>query len=164
MEQILEGHYPYPAVIMDRNCLLVSANDTLTLLTDGVAPELLEPPVNLARLMLHPRGVAPRIANFDQWAFHVWDALCRETTRNPYNELDALVEELASYLPERLRQPPAGHLGFAVPLQLRTDDTELRLLSTLTHFGTAVDVTVAELRLEAFLPADRKTSEYLRMR
>lgn len=72
--------------------------------------------------------------------------------------------ELATYLPERPVQPPKGHLGFAIPLQLRTDDVELRLISSLTHFGTAVDVTVAELRLEAFLPADRKTSEFLRMR
>jgi len=161
LARILEGHLPYPAVITDRHGELVSANDAFWVLTDGVAPQLLAPPVNLARLLLHPHGMAPRIRNLDQWAWHVIDALRQETTRNPNERLEALVTELEGLVPGRPRHPGPEHLGFAVPLWLFAGDGELQLLTTLTHFGTAVDVTVAELRLEAFLPADEATARIL---
>jgi hypothetical protein len=90
--------------------------------------------VDRHRVLLHPQGMAPRIINLDEWAWHVID---------------------------RLRQEVRNYLGFAVPLRLRSGDGELRLLTTLAHFGTAVDVTVAELRLEAFLPADEPTAAAL---
>lgn len=159
--RILDGHLPYPAVIVDRHGDLVAANDAFWVLTDGVAAQLREPPVNIPRLLLHPHGMAPRIANLDQWAWHVIDALRQEAMRNPNDRLQALVTDLEDLAPERPRHPGPEHLGFAVPLRLASSDGELQLLTTLTHFGTAVDVTVAELRLEAFLPADQATASIL---
>ena len=161
LERILEGHLPYPAVIVDRHGDLVAANDGFGALTHGVAPELLAPPVNVPRVLLHPRGMAPLIANFDEWAWHVIDRLREETVRNPSDRLSGLVTELQELVPERPRAPGPGYVGFAVPLRLRSSGGELRLLTTLTHFGTAVDVTIAELRLEAFLPADEATAAIL---
>jgi transcriptional regulator with XRE-family HTH domain len=161
LARILQGHLPYPAVIVDRHGDLVSANDAFGVLTEGVAPQLLAPPVNVARLLLHPHGMAPRIVNLDQWAWHVIDALRQETARNPNDRLQALVTELQGLVPDRPRHPGPEHLGFAIPLRLSSSDGELQLLTTLTHFGTAVDVTTAELRLEAFLPADEATASIL---
>ena len=162
LERILAGHQPYPAVIVDRHGDLVEANDGFGALTAGVAPELLTPPVSVPRVLLHPQGMAPRIINLDEWAWHVIDRLRQEVLNIPNGRLDALVNELEALVPDRPRQPGPDYLGFAVPLRLRSDDGELRLLTTLTHFGTAVDVTVAELRLEAFLPADEPTAAVLK--
>jgi len=112
-------------------------------------------------VLLHPQGMAPRIVNLDEWAWHVIDRLHQEVVSNPNDRLNALVSELEALVPGRPRQPGPDYLGFAVPLRLRSGDGELRLLTTLTHFGTAVDVTIAELRLEAFLPADEETAAIL---
>jgi transcriptional regulator with XRE-family HTH domain len=161
LARILRGHLPYPAVIVDRHGDLVAANDAFWVLTGGVAAQLREPPVNVPRMLLHPHGMAPRILNLDQWAWHVIDALRQEAMRNPDDRLAALVTELEDLVPERPRHLGPDHLGFAVPLRLSCGDGELQLLTTLTHFGTAVDVTVAELRLEAFLPADEATASNL---
>jgi len=161
LERILEGHLPYPAVIVDRNGDLVAANDGFGALTRGVAPELLAPPVSVPRVLLHPQGMAPMIVNLDEWAWHVIGRLREEAAWNPSDRLDELVTELEELVPDRPRQPGPDYLGFAVPLRLRRGDGELRLLTTLTHFGTAVDVTIAELRLEAFLPADEATASIL---
>jgi transcriptional regulator with XRE-family HTH domain len=160
LERILDGHLPFPAVIADRHGDVVSANAAFWTLVEGADQELLVPPVNVARLLLHPRGLAPRIVNLDEWAWHVVDALHRETLRNPNPELEALAAEVEQLVPDR-REPAPDHLGFAVPLRLRSPAGELALLTTLMHFGTAVDVTVAELRLEAFLPADAATAALL---
>jgi hypothetical protein len=154
----MDAHMPYPAVVIDRRSDLVAANDAFDRLMEGAAPELLEPPVNVARLVLHPQGLARRILNLDDWAWHVLDALANQARRNPDPWLDDLVAELSALVPERPRSPGPNHLGFSVPLRLRSDHGELRLLTTLTYFGTAVDVTVAELRMEAFLPADAETA------
>jgi transcriptional regulator with XRE-family HTH domain len=158
---ILDGHRPYPAVVVDRRGDLVLANRSFYGLVDGVAPYLLESPVNVPRLLLHPDGLAGRIVNFPEWSWHVLDALNREAALNP-SDADGLIEELTAMVPPR---PPAGpdHLGFAVPLRLRSSRGELRLITTLTRFGTAIDVTVAELRMEAFLPADEATAKALRL-
>jgi len=161
LERILDGHLPCPAVITDRHGDLVSANRAFWALTEGVAEELLAPPVSVARLLLHPAGMAPRILNLDVWAWHVIDALQREAGRSPNERLEALVAELEELVPDRPRAATPDYLGFAVPLRLRWRDAELQLLTTLSHFGTAVDVTVAELRLEAFLPADEATEVQL---
>jgi transcriptional regulator with XRE-family HTH domain len=161
MERVLEGHMPYPAVIVDRNGDLVESNDAFWRLTEGVAPELLETPVQMARLFLHPRGLAPRIVNFDVWAWHVIEAIRREAIRHPNQRTTELVAELESLVPDRPQTASPDYLGFAVPLRLRLDHGELRLMTTLTHFGTAVDVTVAELRMEAFLPADEESAALL---
>ncbi|MGW2654781.1 helix-turn-helix domain-containing protein [Streptomyces sp. NPDC001478] len=164
LEQILRGHLPYPAVAVDRYGDLVSANAAFDALTAGAAPHLLAPPVNVPRVLLHPQGLAPRIVNLDTWAWHVIDHVRAESVRNPDERLRRLADELTELVPPRPRAAP-HHLGFAVPLRLRTPDPadtrELTLVTTLTHFGTATDVTVAELRLEAFLPADEATAALL---
>lgn len=160
IQHVLEAHMPYPAIVVNRCGLLVAANDAFSLLTDGAAADLLEPPANAYRLALHPRGMAPRVTNFPQWARHVVESLHSALRRNPDEQLSALCEELVQYLPGESAE--AGPLGFAVPLQLRTDDgQELKLMTTITTFATAVDVTIAELRLEAFLPGCQLTASYL---
>jgi transcriptional regulator with XRE-family HTH domain len=164
LERVLRGHQPYPAILVDRRGDLVAANDAFHPLVGEVAADLLVPPVNVPRLLLHPRGMASRIVNLDEWAWHVLDGLGRHAARNPDPKLATLIDELARLVPDRPRHPGPNHLGFAVPMRLRTSDGELNLLTTLSHFGTATDVTVAELRLEAFLPADEKTAAVLNAR
>jgi hypothetical protein len=163
LERILEGHLPYPAVISDHAGGLVSGNRAFWALAEGAAPALLAAPVSLPRLLLHPDGMAPRILNLDAWGWHVVAALRREAQRGPSARLEELIAELEALLPERPRVAAPTYLGLAVPLRLRArrGDSELHLLTTLTHFGTAVDVALAELRLEAFLPADASTAAAL---
>ena len=157
---VLEAHQPFPALVVDRQWNLVAANATIYRLVSGASPALLEPPVNVIRLTLHPDGLAPRIVNLAEWSWHVIDGLCREAALVPNLEADALIAELVSLIPPRPETGP-DHLGFAVPLRLRSPGGELRLITTLTRFGTAVDVTVSELRMEAFLPADEPTAAAL---
>jgi transcriptional regulator with XRE-family HTH domain len=160
LEHVLDGHLPYPAVLTDRDAQVVAANPATRPLFEGAAPWLLEAPVNLARVLLHPDGVAPRVGNLTEWGWHVIDGLARKADRDRNSALEALLAELVEYVPARPRQLPAGHLGFAVPLRLLADDQELALLTTLAHFATAIDVAVAELTLEAFLPADATTAAF----
>ncbi|MFK4088470.1 helix-turn-helix domain-containing protein [Kribbella sp. NPDC020789] len=149
LDHILTGHLPYPAVVVDANHDLVLANSAFSLFSDGVADKLLEPPINVLRLSLHPDGVAPRILNLSSWAQHILDRL-------PPGEFR---DELAAYVP--YVEPGPEHVGFAAPMQLRTPKGDLHLTTTITTFATALDVTVAELRLEAFLPADDATAALL---
>ena len=149
---VLDAHMPYPAIVIDRYGQIVAANAGRAILTDGCA-EHLHP--NAYRLALHPDGMAPRIANFAEWAWHVLNAMAAELARNPDERLAGLYAELRRYVPPARLAP--GHLGFAVPLELRTPMGELRLMTTISTFATAVDVTVSELKLEAFLPADQAT-------
>lgn len=160
LERLLTGHRPYPAVIADRHGDLVSGNEAFWNLIEGVARDLLEPPMSIARVILDPRGLAPRIANLDVYAWHVIDALREKSRRYPDERLDAVVADLEQAVPGRGR-PAANHLGYAVPLRLRSPNGELTLLTTLAHFATAIDVTVSELSLEAFLPADAPTAKAL---
>ncbi|GIG64042.1 helix-turn-helix domain-containing protein [Phytomonospora endophytica] len=163
LHRIIEGHMPYPAVVVRAYGDVVAANEAMSVLTDGAAPWLLKPPVNVLRLALHPEGMAPRVRNLDAWGRHVIDSLVRlRALRGHTPELDEFIAELGSYVPPAA--PGPDHLGFAVPLRLTYGDGELRLLTTLTSFATAVDVTLAELHLEAFLPADDATVEALRKR
>ena len=156
---ILAGHLPYPAIIVDTRGDLIAANAAQHMLLDGCAPWLLESPANAFRLALHPEGMAPRIANFAEWARHVLDGIAAELARNPDDRLAALHAELCRYVPAARPQP--GHLGFAVPLRLRSPWGELSLMTTIMSFATAVDVTLSELKLEAFLPADVFTASVL---
>lgn len=161
LTNILDGHRPYPAIVVDRRGDLVLANGSFEALVADVGPYLLEDPVSIPRVLLHPDGLAPRIVNLAEWSWHVIDALAREAAITPSAGADRLVEELIALVPPR---PTTGadHLGFAVPLRLRSPVGELRLVTTLTRFGTAIDVTVSELRMEAFLPADDRTAAALR--
>ncbi|WP_405495822.1 hypothetical protein [Streptomyces sp. NBC_00096] len=163
LRSILTGHLPYPAVVAGPRGELVLANAAFGVLTQGAAAHLLEPPVNVLRLALHPEGMGPRVVNLAAWGRHITESLRARAAAHPDPGLDSLVEELAGYLPAA-GPAPEDHLGFAVPLRLRTPEGELRLLTTLTSFATAVDVTLAELHLEAFLPADAATAELLRRR
>jgi transcriptional regulator with XRE-family HTH domain len=160
LERVADGHRPYPAVVADRRGDLVFGNAAFRALIDGVAGELLEPPVNIARVLLDPRGLAPRIANLDVYAWHVIDAVREKGRRYRDERLAALAGELEAVVPARGR-PAADHLGYAVPLRLRSAAGELTLLTTLAHFATAIDVTVSELSLEAFLPGDAATARAL---
>ncbi|MFF0533053.1 hypothetical protein ACFYT3_32375 [Nocardia amikacinitolerans] len=130
--------------------------------SEGAAPELLAPPVNVLRLALHPEGLARRVLNLPEWGRHVTESLRGRALRSPDPELDTFIAELAGYLPEA--EPGPDHLGFAVPLRLCSEEGELRLITTITSFATAVDVTLSELHLEAFLPADDATATLLRHR
>jgi len=162
LERILEGHQPYPAVVVRPHGELVAANSALGVLTEGAAPGLLEPPVNVLRLALHPDGMARRVVNLAEWGRHITGSLRNQAWQSPDPGLEEFIAELEGYLPDL--EAPAEHLGFAVPLRLRVPEGELRLITTLTSFATAVDVTLAELRLEAFLPADEETATILRRR
>ncbi|WP_214321831.1 helix-turn-helix domain-containing protein [Nonomuraea sediminis] len=162
LDRILDGHLPYPAVVVKPYGELVAANAAFAVLSEGAAPALLEPPINVLRLALHPDGMGRRVENLAEWGRHITGNLRDQLRQSPDPGLDGFVAELDGYLPDA--DPPAGHLGFAVPLRLRVPEGELRLITTLTSFATAVDVTLSELRLEAFLPADAETAEILTRR
>ena len=159
---LLRGHMPYPALIVGRYGNLIEANAAFDLFTEGCAPELLQPPVNVRRLALHPSGVARRIINLPEWGRHVTEAMRNRARISPDPRAEELIAELETYVPAA--EPGPGYLGFAVPLRLRGEEGELRLITTLTSFATATDITLAELHLEAFLPADEVTASYLRER
>jgi transcriptional regulator with XRE-family HTH domain len=159
---VLEGHMPYPAVVVRPYGEVVAANDALEVLVEGAADWLLESPINVLRLAVHPEGMGPRVENLAEWGRHIIDSLRAQLLRSPDPRLDEFVLELEEYVPAA--SPGADHLGFAVPLRLRCAEGELRLITTLTSFATAVDVTLAELHLETFLPADAASAGILRER
>jgi len=163
LDRVLAGHAPNPALVVDRHWGLVAANASTDLLTAGAAPHLLEPPVNVLRLSLHPEGVAPRIANLPEWRAHLLDRLGREAVAGGDPALAALHEELAGYPGGGPAVAPDLEAGaIAVPLRIRHGDAELAFISTVTTFGTAVDVTVSELSIESFFPADAATAAAVR--
>jgi transcriptional regulator with XRE-family HTH domain len=163
LQLILDGHDPYPAVVIDRSWEMLAGNQAVGLLTAGVAPELLEPPVNVLRVSLHPDGVAPRIANLGEWRGHLLDRLERQIALTADPALTTLLEELESY-PAPERPAPRPEPEIAVPLRLRSDAGELAFISTVATFGTAVEVTASELSIESFFPADAATAATLRGR
>jgi transcriptional regulator with XRE-family HTH domain len=156
LDRLLRGHEPFPAIVVDRRWDLVAANGSaLGILSDGVAPALLEPPINTLRVSLHPEGLAPRIANLADYGAHLLHRLHRQAIAAGDPDLFALLEELRDL--SGLAPTPAGSTELLfVPLVLR-GDPQLTFLSTLTTFGTALDVTMAELAIEAFFPADDVT-------
>lgn len=162
LKSVLRGHMPYPAVIVSQYGDLLAANAAFDLFTEDCAPELLQPPVNVRRLALHPGGLASRVINLPEWGRHVTEAMRNRARISPDPRADELTAELETYVPRT--DPGPGYLGFAVPLRLRSDGGELRLITTLTSFATATDISLAELHLEAFLPADEATARYLRER
>jgi transcriptional regulator with XRE-family HTH domain len=165
IDSVLAAHEPYPAVVIDRHWGLVAANAPVAFLTEGVAPELLEPPANVLRLSLHPDGMAPRIANLGEWRAHLLERLGRQAVTTGDPALAALHEEIAGYPGgEPAESHDAAAAEIAVPLRLRHGDTELSFISTNTIFGTATDVTLSELAIESFYPADAATAAALRDR
>jgi transcriptional regulator with XRE-family HTH domain len=167
VEQVLRAHEPYPALAVDRHWHLLMANAAVAPLLEGVAPALLQPPVNVLRLSLHPQGVAPRILNLPQWRAHLLARLHAQVAASGDATLAALMRELADYpVPAATGAEPeatADSAGIAVPMRLALPDgRQLSFLSTTTVFGTPVDVTLSELAIEAFLPADAATAQALR--
>jgi transcriptional regulator with XRE-family HTH domain len=164
VDAVLRGHAPFPALAVDRHWNLVLANDAAGALLTEVAPALLVPPVNVLRVSLHPEGLAPRIVNLAEWRHHLLARLREDVDRSADPVLVTLLEELRMLPAPLNRYPPGPTSRIAVPLVLRQSGTDVALsfLSTTTVFGTAVDVTLAELTLECFYPADEATRQALR--
>ena len=165
VDLVLSGHEPYPALAVDRHWTMVAANRAVAPLLGGVDPSLLAPPVNVLRLSLHPAGVAPRIVNLAQWRAHVLARLRRQIAATADATLAGLLDELRAYPvatddghpPPDLDDPGA----VVVPLRLQTPGGVLSFVSTTTIFGTPVEVTLSELAIESFFPADAATAEHL---
>lgn len=164
VERVLAGHAPYPAIAVDRHWTLVSSNAALAPLLEGIAPSLLEPPVNVLRLGLHPEGLAPRIRNLREWRAHILSRLHQQLDATADPVIAALAEELRGYPVAIAHQPDAWDDlgGVAVPLRLQSSLGELAFINTITVFGTPLDLTLAELAIEAFFPADAATATALR--
>ena len=166
VELVLKGHEPYPALAIDRHWTIVATNNALAPLLTGASPELLKPPVNALRLSLHPQGIAASIVNWHAWREHVLARLQRQIDVSGDETLGALRDELAAYPAppgaDAVDNDAAAANQIAVPLRLRTALGVLSFFSTTTVFGTPVDVTLSELAIEAFFPADQQTAAALR--
>jgi transcriptional regulator with XRE-family HTH domain len=167
IDLVLKGHDPYPALAVDRHWTIVAANQALAPLMTSAKPALLEAPVNALRLSMHPDGIASQIVNWHAWRAHLLSRLQRQIDVSADATLAALYDELAAYpTPPDAELADAGHASpleqIAVPLRLRTEVGVLSFFSTTTVFGTPVDVTLSELAIEAFFPADPQTGEALR--
>jgi transcriptional regulator with XRE-family HTH domain len=160
IDLVLEGHKPYPAFAINRHWQIVSSNSALPQLYEGVAPHLLERPVNAMRLSLHPDGLAPRITNLPEWRAHLIDRLRQQIDLTADPGLVELMKELTSY-PGNSRHDKVPHAsgGVIVPFRIATSGGELSFFSTTMIFGTPVDITLAELAVESFFPADTVTVE-----
>ncbi len=163
VDLVLAGHEPFPAIAVDRHWTLVASNRAISPLLTGIEPSLLEPPVNALRLGLHPGGLAPRIANLAEWRTHLLARLRRQIDASADPVLEELFNELSGYpiLHGEHKPDATDFAGVAVPMQLATENGILSFLSTTTVFGTPVDITLSELALESFFPADAPTLEAL---
>ncbi len=170
VEWVLRGHEPFPALAVDRYWNLVAGNAMVPLLTAGASAAQLTPPVNVLRLALHPGGIASRIVNLTRWRAHILERLAQQIAATGDPILAALRDELAGYpvskaceadvraLGSEAIGPGTGLASVAVPLQLHSDHGLLSFISTITIFGTPVDVTLQELAVESFFPADDTTA------
>lgn len=155
IERVLAAHEPFPALAVDRKWSLMTANRTaLALVTASVSPLLLKPPVNVLRLSLHPEGLAPAVLNAGEWKAHVLWRLKDQIAASHDPDLVELYDELSAYPLPASDTRPAAPNNVYVPLRLSTPAGVLSFISTTTVFGTPVDVTVSELAIEAFFPAD----------
>jgi transcriptional regulator with XRE-family HTH domain len=162
---VLEAQKPYPAFAIDRHWTLVASNHALPDLYDGVSSALLQPPVNGLRLTLHPAGLAPRIANLAEWRAHLLERLRHQIDLTADRTLIDLMREVSDYPSPATRTPDhsaAIPYAVAVPFRVVTNRGLLSFFSTTTVFGTPVDVTLSELALECFYPADASTAEIVR--
>ena len=159
IDLILKGHEPYPALVVDLRWNLLAANAAVGPLMAGVVPELRVPPANVMRVALHPKGLAPRIANFAEWRAHLLERLKNQVAITGDPGLVDLLAEAQSYpVPPAPDRRPEDLGGVAVPFRLMTDAGLLSFYSTTTVFGAAVDITLSELSLETFFPADAATA------
>lgn len=165
VDLVLKGHEPYPALAIDRHWTLIAANDAVPPLLAGASAELTKGPVNVLRLSLHPQGLSSRIVNLAQWRTHLLERLRRQVELTADPVLVELLKELQSYPVPRAAGPALKAVSeVVVPLQLRAADTVLSFISTTTVFGTPQEITLSELALETFFPADAETAEILRGR
>ncbi|MEU8461193.1 helix-turn-helix transcriptional regulator [Streptomyces sp. NPDC029003] len=170
IERLLTGYEPYPALVVDGTYTVVAANRGIAMLLDGIPEELLAPPLNAMRLTLHPRGLAPRIRNLRQWRGHLLEQMERQMALVRSEPLRTLYEEVAAYpVPPREEEGEAGaeagaegYPCVALPLRIEHEGQLLSFVSSVSTFNTPLDVTVAELAIETFLPADPATVKYLR--
>ncbi|WP_435229072.1 helix-turn-helix domain-containing protein [Streptomyces sp. Tue6028] len=165
MERLIQGYEPYPALVVDATYNVLAANRGIAMLLDGVPEHLLEPPLNAMRLTLHPEGLAPRIRNLRAWRDHLLAQMDRQIALRRSEPLRALYEEVAAYPvpePEEDDEPMSPVPYFALPMQIEHEGRTLSFISSISTFNTPMDVTVAELAIETFLPADPATVKYLR--
>jgi transcriptional regulator with XRE-family HTH domain len=164
VEAILAARDPCPALVVDRHWTMLSANCAVAHLVAGAEPMLLRPPVNVMRLFLHPAGLAPRIVNLMQWRAHIITRLRQQIDLCGDSTLMDLLEEIRDYPIPPDHEPPdrADDDAVAIPFRLATIEGVLSFFSTTTRFGTPVDITVSELAIEAFLPADAETAGIMR--
>ncbi len=166
IDLVLAAHEPFPALAIDRHWTMVASNKAVAPLLGGIDAALLRPPVNVLRLSLHPQGLAPRIANLAEWRGHLLARLQHQVQATADETLTALLDELRRYPGHGASagRPAAtrDYAGIVVPLELVTPAGTLAFFSTTTVFGTPVDVTLSELAVEAFFPADAATAEVLR--
>ncbi|WP_149826709.1 helix-turn-helix domain-containing protein [Streptomyces tailanensis] len=169
MERLLQGYEPYPALVTDATYHVLAANRGIAMLLGGVPESLLVPPLNAIRLTLHPEGLAPRIRNLRAWRGHLLERMERQITLRRSEPLRELYEEVAAYPlpPGTLEEESGGDPGeeasayFALPMRIEHDGRVLTFISSVSTFNTPMDVTVAELAIETFLPADPATGKYL---
>jgi transcriptional regulator with XRE-family HTH domain len=167
VQRMLDAHDPYPGVLIDRQWNVVRANGAAGALTAGLAPEVLGPPINVYRACLHPGGLAARTVNFPEWAAYLVGQLDRSLALTGDPALQALRDEVDGYpnVTEALARTDVASRDdtpLLVPLRLQVGDAELSLFTTLTTFGTPRDVTLEELAVELFYPADEATERVLR--
>ncbi|AOG21870.1 helix-turn-helix family protein [Acidovorax sp. RAC01] len=166
VELVLKGHEPCPAIALDRHWNMVASNRAAQALLSGmVCAEQLAEPVNVFRLSLHPQGLAPRIVNLAQWRAHLFARLHQQIQATADPLLVQLHAELMQYPapPDTAQTPMPGELlGVVMPFCIQTPQGQLSLISTTTIFGTPVDVTLQELAVESFFPADEFTAQVLR--
>ncbi|HEX8267293.1 MAG TPA: helix-turn-helix transcriptional regulator [Pyrinomonadaceae bacterium] len=166
IELMLSRLEPNPALAIDRHWTLVSANKAVNFLLSKVGASMLVPPVNVLRLSLHPNGFAPQIINYAEWREHLLEQLNRQIEITADVFLIELAKELKSYPnskspKDKFQTSAPDNSRVAVPLRLMTDNGELSFISTTTVFGTPIDVTLSELAIESFFPADAKTAEIM---
>lgn len=168
VEWLIQGYEPYPALVVDATYTVLAANRGIAMLLEGVPESLLVPPLNAMRLTLHPEGLAPRIRNHREWRDHLLAQMERQIALDRSEPLRELYEEVAAYPVPDVAAEPAGETAdapvtpyFALPLRIEHDGRVLSFVSSISTFNTPMDVTVAELAIETFLPADPATVKYL---
>ncbi len=160
LDGVLAGHLPNPALVLDAEFDVVATNAAVDrMLATLVDPELLDPPVNVVRVTLHPRGLARHLRNLGPWRAHLLRQVRQHAAAAPSESLDALLAEAETFPHPEHAEPEGG--TFALPMQLRVGDTTLSLFSTVATFGTPLDVAASELAIETFLPADTTTRAWL---
>ncbi|MCW7944122.1 XRE family transcriptional regulator [Streptomyces hygroscopicus] len=163
LERLIQGYEPYPALVVNATYEVVAANRGIAMLLEGVPDRLLTPPLNAMRLTLHPEGLAPRIRNLREWRDHLLAQMDRQIALQRSEALRMLYEEVAAYpVPDRVESEHGPHAPhFALPMRIEHDGRVLSFISSISTFNTPMDVTVAELAIETFLPADPATVKYL---